>query len=180
MKKGALELSIGTVVILVLGMSMLILGLILVRTIFTGATYNINTINDKVKEEIGNLFGQEGKSVVYLAEHKAEPKQGQDWGIAFAIKNGETGTTQQSTFSYEVKAANLAADCTGLTTQQAESWIKSRRTGTTSLTPGEIGYFVVRFVIPDNAPLCIVPYDITVTKNNQPYTKDFFDLVIKK
>ncbi|MEK6953289.1 MAG: hypothetical protein AABX29_09845, partial [Nanoarchaeota archaeon] len=46
-KKAALELSIGTIVILVLAMSMLILGLILIRTIFTGAKYNVETMNKK-------------------------------------------------------------------------------------------------------------------------------------
>ena len=43
-KRGAMELSIGTIVIIVLAMSMLILGLVLIRTIFTGAKYNIDTI----------------------------------------------------------------------------------------------------------------------------------------
>src|SRR3990167_4325944 len=51
-KKAALELSIGTIVILVLAMSMLILGLVLVRTIFTGAKYNVETMNDKVRDQI--------------------------------------------------------------------------------------------------------------------------------
>jgi len=178
-KRGALELSIGTVVILVLGMSMLILGLVLVRTIFVGAKYNIDTINDKVKGEIGKIFEEEGKSVVYLAEHKAAPKQGEDWGVAFAVRNVETGTTASSQFSYEVKAAPLATDCQGLTQQKADSWIKSRRTDTTTLNPGEIGYFIVRFAIPSDAPLCIIPYNIEVKKNNAFYTRDFFDLVIK-
>ena len=43
-KKGAMELSMGTIVILVLAMSMLILGLVLIRTIFMGAKYNVQTI----------------------------------------------------------------------------------------------------------------------------------------
>ena len=36
-KKGAIELSMTTIVILVLAMSMLILGLVLIKAIFTGA-----------------------------------------------------------------------------------------------------------------------------------------------
>ena len=45
-KKGAMELSIGTIVIIVLAMSMLILGLVLIKTIFVGAKYNVDTIED--------------------------------------------------------------------------------------------------------------------------------------
>ena len=178
-RRAALELSIGTVVILVIGMSMLILGLVLVRQIFTGATYNVNTINDKVKDQISKLFQENGKSAVYLAEHKANPSQGSEWGVAFAIKNVETGTSQASQFTYEVKSSTLSSDCQGLTPQKADGWIKSRKTGSATLNPGESGYFIVRFSIPADAPLCIVPYDIEIRKNNQPYTRDFFDLVVE-
>ena len=58
-KKAALELSIGTVVVLVIGMAMLILGLVLVRTIFTGAKYNVDQINKNVEAEINKLFDEE-------------------------------------------------------------------------------------------------------------------------
>ena len=50
-KKAAMELSIGTIVIIVLAMSMLILGLVLIKTIFSGAKYNIDTMNDKVRND---------------------------------------------------------------------------------------------------------------------------------
>lgn len=63
-KEGALELSIGTIVIIVIGMSMLILGLVLVRTIFVGSTESIQTLNDKVQNEISALFADEGADVV--------------------------------------------------------------------------------------------------------------------
>ena len=55
-KKGAIELSMTTVVVIVLAMTMLILGLTLIRTIFTGAQYNVQSINDKVRGEINSLF----------------------------------------------------------------------------------------------------------------------------
>jgi hypothetical protein len=55
-KRGALELSIGTVVIIVLAMSMLILGLVLVKNIFSGAKYNIDQLNDKVTDEINQYL----------------------------------------------------------------------------------------------------------------------------
>ena len=63
-KRGALELSIGTIVIIVIGMSMLILGLVLVRTIFTGSTESINILNEKVQNEISSLFADEGADIV--------------------------------------------------------------------------------------------------------------------
>ena len=177
-KKGALELSVGTIVIIVIAMSMLILGLVLVRTIFTESTYNVKQINDKVQGEIQKLFSEEGKSAVYLAEGKAEVKQGEDWGVAFAFRNLERGTTESSAFSYEIIAAEIASDCLGLSKQEAESWIKSRKSGSVTLPPGETQYTITRLVIPEDAPLCIVPYDVVIKKNNEPYVTDFFDIVV--
>ena len=63
-KDGALELSIGTIVVIVIGMSMLILGLVLVRTIFTGSTEAVDVLNEKVQGEIVSLFAAEGSDVV--------------------------------------------------------------------------------------------------------------------
>lgn len=160
-------------------MSMLILGLVLVKNIFTGSIYNVNTINDKVKEEIGNLFEEEGKTVVYLADHRAEVKQGKDWGVAFAVRNNVAGTSESALFSYEIVALDMSSNCRGLTKEKAESWIEARRTGSEKLNPGETAYFWVRFIIPEDAPLCIVPFDIIIKKDGQTYAQDGFDMVVK-
>ncbi len=181
MKKGALELSIGTIVIIVIGMSMLILGLVLVQTIFSGSKYNVEQLNEKVKGEIGKLFEEESKSVVYLANHEARVKQGDTFGVAFAFKNLEQGDTSSSRFSYEVKASDIGG-CRGLTVQEAESvrWIPvGRITDNIQLPPGALEYRIVRFSIPETAPLCIVRYDIVVKKDAEVYVTDFFDLTIR-
>ena len=62
-KRGALELSISTVVILVIAMSMLVLGIVLVNKILGGATDSVDTLNDKVKGEINSLFSEEGSKI---------------------------------------------------------------------------------------------------------------------
>jgi len=178
-KKAAIELSMSTIVILVLAMSMLILGLILVKSIFAGAKYNVDTINDKVKGEIGKLFEEDSKSVIYLPNHEAKISQGTEWGIAFAIRNNVAGTSEAGVFSYEVDVADLSADCRGLTKEKVEKWIKARKTGQDTLSPGETGFFMVRILVPEDAPLCVVPFDVVIKKDNQPYIRDFFDVVVQ-
>ena len=51
-KKAAMEMSVGTIVTIVLLMSVLVLGLVLITNIFSGATSSVKTIDDKVKSEI--------------------------------------------------------------------------------------------------------------------------------
>jgi hypothetical protein len=89
-KKGALELSIGTIVIIVIGMSMLILGLVLVRTIFTGSTQSVESINEGVMKEITNLFkNEDGNLIIKLGtSNKATIKPGTDsFGVAFGVRD---------------------------------------------------------------------------------------------
>jgi hypothetical protein len=180
-KRGALELSVGTIVVIVIAMSMLILGLVLVRTIFTSSIYNVNQLNDKVQGEIQKLFAEEGKSVVYLSEGKAEVKQGEDWGVAFAYRNTQRDTTNDLTLKYTVSASpDVTSSCRGLTQTEANSWIRARGTGSVTLPPGDISYNIIRFTIPEDAPLCIVPYDIKIEKTDgDVYTNNFFDLVVQ-
>ena len=63
-KKAAIELSIGTIVVIVIAMTMLVLGLILVKNIFSGATESVDSLNEKVMGEISKLFTDESANVV--------------------------------------------------------------------------------------------------------------------
>ncbi len=62
-KKGALEMSISTIVIIVIAITMLILGIVFVRSIMCGALGLTGDLNDKVKDEINDLFGSTGGEV---------------------------------------------------------------------------------------------------------------------
>ena len=189
-KRGAIELSMSTIVVLVLAMSMLILGLVLIRTIFTGAQYNVNTINDKVREQINQLFVEDEKMVIYLADQKLDVKQGTEWGVAFAVKNLIKGESDAGKFAYAVSVNNpseIKSNCGGLTEKEALSWIQAGKEGSLTLTPGETGYDIVRFSIPSGSPLCIVRYTVEIKYptnyksggDQRIYVSRNFDLNIK-
>lgn len=180
-KKSALELSIGTIVILVIAMSMLILGLILVRTIFSGASENVKTMNDKVRDEIHKLF-VEGKLVVmYLSEQKAVIKQGSDFGIGFGIKN--EGQTQEFKWSVKVADDNIRKKC-GVNEGVAEGWVTTGGTGKVAIPSGDEHYDTIRFNIPKAAvndiSTCIIRYNLVVkNEDNTPYDTVSFDVDVK-
>lgn len=179
MKKGAIEMSVGTIVIIVLAMSMLILGMILIQNIFSGASQNVLQMNDKVKDEINKLFVEDKRTVVYLANQIAEIQQNEDWGIAFAVKNLEKGTAEAGSFRYEVKVSDpdVRTKC-GVDERTIESWIKTGRTDSMTVAPGQSYFGIVRFLIPESAPLCTVRFHIDVTKDNAAYATDFFDIEV--
>jgi len=179
-KKAAIELSIGTIVILVLAMSMLILGLVLLRTIFTSATDNINVLDDEVRGEINDLLGEDKKVAVKLAGNKAEMSIGEDYGVGFGIKNFETGTTDTGRFTYkvEVSDSDIRSKC-GINEADAEKWVVAGRTDTVEINPGESFVEVIRFQIPERAPLCLIRYRLTVDDEDGFYGSESFDVIIK-
>ena len=112
-KRGAIELSIGTVVIIVLAMTMLILGLVLVRTIFSGATTSVDNINSQVQNEINKIFGEDKKLVIYPSTDFIMVRQGKVEGFALGIQNLLSGSLAQgATFDYKViPVSNFLQDC---------------------------------------------------------------------
>lgn len=160
-RKAAVELSIGTIVIIVLAMSMLILGLVLIRGIFTGATDNVDEINEKVKEEIKNLFVDDTeRAVLRLTDSTAKVKQGEQLGFAFGVKNTERGVTGSQTFQYVtiLDDPQIRENC-GVSKEVAEDWIKFG-SGSLSARPGEFDAEIIKVSIPEDAPLCETKYRI--------------------
>lgn len=177
-KRAAIELSIGTIVIIVLAMSMLILGLVLVSDIFSGSTENINELNDGVKGKIQDLLEVGDKKVaVYLSNHIAQIEQGEEWGVAFGIKNLNRGEPDAKTFTYEVRVADpdVRSKC-HLGERDVESWIRAGRAGSATIAPGDSYYGIARVLIPEVAPLCIVRFNVEVKMDGVNYATEFFDV----
>jgi len=172
-KKGQMQMSVGTIVTIVLLMTVLILGLILVRTIFSGAVNNINSIDQVVKEEINKLFAEDDsrKIVVYPSTRKIFLEKGNDEGagFAFAIRNVET-TEGEFSYTVSVNDPNIRNNC-NINVQEAEKWIVLGGSGKITIPPGTIMLDpeLVIFEIPDNAPPCWIRYGINVKLDGQQY-----------
>src|SRR3989344_962627 len=186
-KKGAVELSISTIVIVVLAMSMLILRLVLIKNIFSGSTENVDQMNGKVKEQIRLLFQDESERVfLYLTDGMAVIKQGSTFGVAFMVRNTERGTASSQTFKYETVLDDdkIRENCKGVTKEIAEKWVKFG-SGTLSIMPGEKDGDRIRIEIPEEAPLCVTKYRILIYRPdkgetiNNPYEDIRFNIDIR-
>ena len=139
-------------------------------------------MNDKVTDEINKLFVEDKQIVIYLAANReAKVKQGESYGVAFGIKNLKTGTAEASKFTYDVVVNNpteVKSNC-GINEKEALSWIKAGGSGAINIAPGKTYITVIRFQIPDLAPLCIVRYNINVKADAEFYTADSFDINVQ-
>ncbi|MEM4703340.1 MAG: hypothetical protein QXP53_02560 [Candidatus Pacearchaeota archaeon] len=177
-KKAAFEMSVTTMVVIVIAVVLLVLGLVFVRQIFSGATENVLTINDKVRSEINKLFSEENqKTAIYLSDRIAEVKQGKPFGVAFAIRN--IGS-RESTFGYTVSVNDpqIQSKC-GITTSDAMAWIVAggSETGIT-LPPGHLYFTIIRFEPDLTAPLCTVRFKVAITQGTTTYDTFSFDVKI--
>ena len=180
-KKGAIELSIGTIIIVVLGMTMLIFGLILIKNIFTGSTEAVKSINREVIKNINNIFTDPDKKLaIYPSSGAIELKQkDRGKGFAFSVKNTGINT---ATYSYEIVVDpnfNIQKKC-GIPTREAQDWI-SVSEGSFDLGPGQTleEPEFVSFEIPEDAPPCTIPYKILIKKAGQLYVYGKVRLIIK-
>ncbi|MFA5173662.1 MAG: hypothetical protein WC438_00610 [Candidatus Pacearchaeota archaeon] len=181
-KKAAMELSIGTIVILVLAMTMLVLGIILIRSIFASGTNAISAIDSGVKSEIQKTFSTEGaKIVVYPTSRQVDIKKGaQAEGFAFSVKNLDVS---EKSFTWEVKADtayDYKTKCPGIIASDADSWMEIN-TGSFTLAPGNSldNEILVLFTIPRDAPPCSIPFNINVREGTKQYAATNIFLRIK-
>jgi type II secretory pathway pseudopilin PulG len=180
-KRAAVELSISTIVIVVLAVSMLILGLVLVKSIFTGAKNVADMSNEQLKNQISTLFGDQRKVVVYPDSKRVDITQGELNGFGIGIKNLNQGSSAGTKFSYEVivsdpdvmkKCGVTDAAIIGLiTTGRAENDIM--------LASGESTASKVLFTTATGDPLCTVRLRINVKVNNEPYGSELMDVTFK-
>src|SRR3989344_6675548 len=166
-KRGAMELSIGTIVIIVLSMSMLIFGMILLKNIFTGATDITDMTNEQLKLQVSQLFGDDRKLVVYPDTRHIDVKQGEVSGFGIGVKNLLSGT-QEGKFSYEVIVSDpdIRNKC-GFSERDAEGWISTGRSETgIGLAPGDVFSGKVLLTIPAGTNFCTFRYRVNVKFNN--------------
>jgi hypothetical protein len=170
-KKAAMELSIGTIVILVIGMSMLILGLIFVRKIMCSGIIITEQISTSVENEIKGLFNVDDYGVRCLGEEGEEVKIG-DGGrrqIPCVIKTDET-------MEYELKIKSIES-IKGVSTNAVQNWILDKD-WKGSVSTGDKTVPVVILDVPKNVDATTLKLTIEeITANGQQTHISYIDVV---
>jgi len=160
-KKGAMEMSVGTIVTIVLLMSVLVLGIFLVQKIFRTGTNAIDNVDQQVQGQINELFtDSQGKEFVVVPQTQPVTiAKGETGSFAFAVRN--TGRTDK-TYSYSI-SAQPGRDCQ-MSAEQAMGLIQLGSEGEDiNVNSGDIMTMQeVRMSVPDETPLCLIRYKIDI------------------
>lgn len=180
-KKAAMELTMGTMVTIVLLVMVLILGGYFVNKIFFSATGSIDEIDAQVKNEINKLFSEDEsrKIVFYPSSRRIELQKGvQGRGFGFSIRNiGE----EAGIFTYSIQAQETSCP-NSLSATAADSFIALGKVGSIQIPAGSImeNPRLVTFKVPETAPPCSIKYSLTMEKDGQLYGASLdFDVTIK-
>lgn len=180
-KKAAMEMSVGTIVTIVLLMTVLILGLGLVRNIFGTSSNAIDQVDSSVQNQLQQLFSEDTSKrvAIYPVERTLKMKQGDSGGFGLSIKNIEQ---TPGLFSYEVMATEIGSRCQMTLAQADQLIIIGKADQGIQLASGASleSPIIVKFEISDNTPLCTIRYSINLKKDGAVYgSTNYVDLVIK-
>jgi len=185
-KKGAMELSIGTIVILVIAMTMLILGIVLVRTIFTGATDSAGELNNQVMNEIKNMFTDESKDILISlgSDKSAKIKAGtENFGVHIAART-ETGDAATADLKYTLTLDESAREncITLLNKGEVKEFFEQKIGEELEFTDANDNIAGVRIGISilDTTPKCTQKVIVEVTEGGKSLGKESFTIQILK
>ncbi len=173
-----MEMSVGTMVTIVLLMIVLVLGIFFIQRIFATGTNAIDTIDNQVQSELQKLFASAGaKMAFYPTSRDVIVKKGDTpKGFAFQIRNGGTETAE---FSYATEATD-ASNCGSSFTEEDANDMLLGGDGSINIGPGDTSEgIIVKFIVPETAPPCTIAYDFEVTRDGETYTGVNFFLTIK-
>lgn len=178
-KRAAMEMSVGTIVTIVLLMAVLILGIFLVQRIFSGGVDAVDSINNEVINQINDLFSSESSKLAVAPPSREIKLQKADdpKGFAFAVRNNDVESAE---FSYVVIADDISNCGSTMSVEEAESYLLGG-SGSFPLGPGDKldPPRLVRFDIPESAPPCTLIYNINVDKDATPYATAQIFVTIK-
>jgi len=169
-KKAAMEMSVGTIVTIVLVIAFLVVGIIFLTQIREVGVNAIKGVDDAIRGEIESLFAGNANQrvVVYPKDRQIKIEKGtSEWGFAFWIRNLDPS---EGAFSYDVTAQEV--EPCDLRLSEAESLIVAGKSlNNINIASGSImdhENFVI-FDIPESVPLCHITYSIDVRKDGQIY-----------
>ena len=187
-KKGALELSVNTIVIIVIAITLLILGLVLVQNIFRGATESVKTLSQGVQDEITSLFVTEDSDIVIKLGSKktAKIRPGTDnFGIAVGFRTADGSSVGnrarlQYMLSLDEASVNNCIDILGLAATEGLFITRLNEFNDMDEYEGSLAFALVQVMIPGGTARCTQKVFIDMMDNQNPAQNagDFFILEI--
>ena len=148
-KHAAMEMSVGTIVTIVLLMTVLVLGIFFVQKIFSTGANAVDVVDTQIQSELQKLFANEvTKIAFYPTSREVILKKGDTpKGFAFKIRNNDI---EDATFSYMTTAKDTSKCGSTFNEVDADKMLLGG-SGEIDVGKGDISEGVlVKFVVPES------------------------------
>lgn len=171
-KRAAMEMSVGTMVTIVLLMLVLVLGIFFIQKIFRSGTNAIDIVDSQVQNQMQKLFADEDtKAVIYPTSRDITIKRG-DSPKGFAISIYNQGV-EDAEFTYTTSATDVSKCGSSMTEEKANNYLFGG-SDTIQLAAGEKmegdAIPIIRFDVPESAPACTIIYKVVIEIDGRTYT----------
>jgi hypothetical protein len=171
-KRAAIEMSMSTIVVIVLSVMLLIGGISLITNIFGAGEGMLDSSSAQVQNQIQQLFKGDEKLVVYPDTKTIEIKKGKKGNFLFWVRNDKSGIDGSNTqFEYDVSVSN-AGNC-GVPEDVLQSYLILGDHDTFKVEAGE--YWKdgnALFEIPSSgAPLCTFNVKVNIEADGNFYAQ---------
>jgi len=167
-KKGALELSVNTIVIIVIGVTLLTLGLLFVRGVFN----KINILSDNVFDNAQSSINEISHTGKFNAPTSIGVQQGAKKTFNVYVANDGSAGTGQRLFTLTL-----------IPNGNFEESVKSKVISpvTVTLDEGKEATYTIQVVAVSNAPLSLdASYQVKVTVGSTDYASSGFSIQVTK
>jgi hypothetical protein len=173
-KKAALEMSIGTIVIIVIAVTMLILGIVFVRNVICVAIGLTGDLNTKVTGQINELFSSTGAEVQCIGAGSEAVKI-----IPGQVSNIWCGIKAKETSKYRIELVEYSGVTS--TKSQIKEWIVGQDYWEGTVAPGDDQpKKAIRLNIPDNAPEENIMLQVIIKKEGSIISTQDLDFKISR
>ncbi|MFH0808134.1 MAG: hypothetical protein V1888_00780 [archaeon] len=140
-------------------------------------SYNIDYMNDAIKNILVGQLGASGKTAFYLpSTGYVNVSRGTKYGVAFAIKNVNPKIPEGNRFVYNFNVDPLSVGSCGVSVDVAQSWIE-RGWSSNGIIGGQWredwnewhDAMTIYFSFPADVEPCNVKYDFVITKDGAAY-----------
>jgi hypothetical protein len=171
-KSGAMELSISTIVVVVLAVMMLIIGSMIINRVGCASIGGVDEMNDKMKQSILDTFRDTNEKITFK-ERENEVAKGVEYGVGFAIKNTE-GLSKD--FEYNLFVRDVGS-CS-FSKEDAENWITLGKSDSFTIGGGNEYISSFMLLIPSETENCKFRYTMSVNSNGKVYQEANVDISI--
>jgi len=169
-KSGAIEMSISTIVVIVIAVTMLVFGIVFVKGIMCSSIALTSSVSDNAQKEINKLFGASGGEIQCVGSGEPVNMIPGRYNVVYCLANAP----EVKEYTFDI--VSIKSD--KLDESQIESWVVGDKGGSYTISPNDQAINkILTLNIPVDADKQIITIKVNVEKGGKVFKTQNLDFV---